>query len=34
MFDLWDLAADVAGGGLGSAAWWMWSTLRRCGRGT
>jgi VanZ family protein len=34
MFDLRDLAADVAGGGLGSAAWWMWSTLRRCGRGT
>jgi VanZ family protein len=33
-FDLWDLTADVAGGGLGSAAWWIWSTLRRCGRGT
>jgi VanZ family protein len=34
MFDLTDLAADVAGGGLGSAAWWMWSTLRRSGHGT
>jgi VanZ family protein len=34
MFDLRDLAADVAGGGLGSAAWWLWSTLRRSGRGT
>ena len=34
MFDLWDLAADVAGGGLGSAAWWMWNTLRRSGHGT
>jgi VanZ family protein len=32
-FDLWDLAADVVGGGLGSAAWWMWNTLRRSGRG-
>ncbi len=34
MFDLRDLAADVAGGGLGSAAWWLWSTLRRSGRGS
>jgi len=34
MFDLRDLAADVAGGGLGSAAWWLWSTLRRSGRDT
>jgi VanZ family protein len=32
-FDWRDLAADVAGGGLGSAAWWMWSALRRFGRG-
>jgi VanZ family protein len=32
MFDLRDLAADVAGGGLGAAAWWLWSTLRRSGR--
>ena len=34
MFDLTDLAADVAGGGLGAAAWWMGSTLRRSGHGT
>jgi VanZ family protein len=34
MFDLRDLAADVAGGGFGSAAWWLWSTLRRSGRDT
>jgi VanZ family protein len=34
MFDLRDLAADVAGGGLGSAAWWLWSILRRSGHGT
>jgi VanZ family protein len=34
MFDLRDLAADVAGGGLGLAAWWLWSTLRRSGRGS
>ena len=33
MFDVRDLAADVAGGGLGSAAWWLWSTLRRSGHG-
>jgi VanZ family protein len=33
MFDVRDLAADVAGGGIGSAAWWLWSTLRRAGRG-
>ena len=34
MFDLTDLAADVAGGGLGLAAWWMWSGLRRSSHGT
>jgi VanZ family protein len=34
MFDLRDLAADVAGGGLGSAAWWLWSSLRRSGHGS
>jgi VanZ family protein len=33
-FDLWDLAADVVGGGLGAAAWWMWNTLRRFGHDT
>jgi VanZ family protein len=32
-FDLRDLAADVAGGGIGLAAWWLWSTLRRSSRG-
>jgi VanZ family protein len=32
-FDLRDLAADVAGGGIGLAAWWLWSTLRRSNRG-
>ena len=33
VFELQDLAADVAGGGLGSAAWWLWSTFRRSSRG-
>ena len=28
-FDLKDMAADVAGGGLGSAVFWGWSTFRR-----
>ena len=28
-FDLKDCAADVAGGGLGSAVLWLWSTIRR-----
>jgi VanZ family protein len=32
-FDLRDLAADVAGGGVGSAAWWLWSAFRRSSRG-
>jgi VanZ family protein len=32
-FDLLDLAADVFGGGLGSVAWWLWSTVWRYSRG-
>jgi len=32
-FDVLDLAADVFGGGLGAAAWWLWSTSRRYSRG-
>jgi VanZ family protein len=32
-FDLRDVAADVAGGGIGSAAWWLWGTLRRSSHG-
>ncbi len=32
-FDLRDLAADVVGAGVGSAAWWLWGTIRRFSRG-
>jgi len=28
-FDITDMAADVAGGGLGAAVLWLWSTIRR-----
>jgi len=30
-FDVKDIAADVAGGGFGSAVLWLWSTIRRSG---